>query len=101
MRRRQVLGLSLAPFLAPFYASAEPVVLPFSARSLAAEAKVLPRLDKAMAKKKLAPGGPLYLRAFKESSEMEMWALPPGAQRMGALQNLENRQMVRARSARK
>ncbi|MCB1062945.1 MAG: murein L,D-transpeptidase [Verrucomicrobiae bacterium] len=51
-----------------------------SDRSQAAAARVAPALETELAAKGLKPGLPVFLRIFKESSELEMWMEPePGA----------------------
>ena len=37
------------------------------------KARLLPALHEELAKRQLAPGAPVYLRAFKESRELELW----------------------------
>ncbi len=54
---------------------------PHSDRSRAAAARVLPTLEAELAAKGLSPGSPVFLRVFKESSELEIWLEPkPGAE---------------------
>ncbi|MFM7180840.1 MAG: L,D-transpeptidase family protein [Verrucomicrobiales bacterium] len=47
------------------------------ARAIAVVKRILPKLREDLAKKGLAPGEPVHLRFFKESSEMELWMRPP------------------------
>lgn len=49
------------------------------ARAIEVANRILPKLRESLAKKGLAPGEPVHLRAYKESSEMELWMCPPGS----------------------
>lgn len=52
-----------------------------SARSLAAAARIRPALEAELAAKGLRPGLPVFIRIFKESSELELWMEPdPGSE---------------------
>lgn len=81
MRRREILALPLLPLMmSPTLANARvPGRKKNHARAIEVSKRVLPNLREDMAEKDLAPGLPLYLRFFKESSLMEMWVLPAGA----------------------
>ena len=57
--------------LAPSLALA--VAVPSSPRSREAVARVRPELEKALAAKGLALGAPVFLRLFKQTSELEVW----------------------------
>lgn len=54
--------------------------LPGPARAAAAAARVSPELRKSLAEKGLEPGAPVFLRAFKQEAELEMWVKKPGAE---------------------
>lgn len=82
MRRRDFLTLATATAVLP--SCADGGVLKTASkknhsRAIKVAERILPELRESLAKKGLAPGLPVYLRAFKESSEMELWMLPPGA----------------------
>ncbi|MCH7226379.1 murein L,D-transpeptidase family protein [Haloferula sp. A504] len=55
--------------------------LPGPERAAAAAARVKPLLAPALAKHGLAVGDPVFLRAFKEEKELEVWMQPDGADR--------------------
>jgi murein L,D-transpeptidase YafK len=75
MRRREFLTLAAATAAVPSCgASAR---RRNHARAFKVAERILPDLREKLAKEGLAPGQPVYLRAFKESSEMELWMLPP------------------------
>lgn len=48
-------------------------------RAIEVAKRILPDLRESLAKKGLAPGEPVFLRFFKEPSEMELWMQPPGS----------------------
>lgn len=48
-----------------------------SADSVAAYHRALPRLQKMLEQKSMQLGAPLFIRIFKESSELELWMLGP------------------------
>jgi len=62
-----VLFMALLAWSADAAAPAE------SARSEAAIARVTPKLQRALAKKKLELGAPILIRIFKETKELEVW----------------------------
>ncbi len=62
--------LILASLWAPAVEAAQPAS---SARSRAAIARVTPKLNAALGKLGLRMGAPIFIRAFKESHEMELW----------------------------
>lgn len=89
MRRREILALPLLPW----FMSAAPAIAAGRgvrknhARAIAVAKRVLPKMRDEMAKKDLAPGHPVYLRFFKESSQLEMWVKPPGDARWKLFKN--------------
>lgn len=54
------------------------VELPQSARATAAAERVRPALVSALAALQATPGDPVFLRIYKESSELELWIQPGG-----------------------
>jgi murein L,D-transpeptidase YafK len=83
MFRRDFLTLAAATAAFPARAapsvSGTPARKRNHARAIEVAERVLPGLRESLAKKGFAPGEPVYLRAFKESSEMELWIQPPGS----------------------
>lgn len=53
--------------------------LPGPQRAAAAAARVTPLLEPALEAKKLQMGDPVFLRAFKEEKELELWMQPGGS----------------------
>ena len=77
MRRRDFFIFAAATALAPSCGGA--ARKRNHARAIKVAERILPELREKLAKEGLAPGQPVFLRAFKESSEMELWMQPPGA----------------------
>jgi murein L,D-transpeptidase YafK len=75
MRRRSILSLPFLP-LAACTAARSGGGAGGNGRAEAAAARVLPELETELRAKGLAPGRKVYLRAFKESSELEIWMMP-------------------------
>ena len=79
MRRRDFLTFAAVTTVVPSCAGAGLGRKKNHSRAIKVAERILPDLRERLAKKGLAPGQPVFLRAFKESSEMELWMLPPGS----------------------
>ena len=75
MRRREFLTFAAATAVVPSCRAA--TRKKNHTRAIKVAERILPKLREDLAKKGLAPGQPVHLRAFKESSEMELWMQPP------------------------
>jgi murein L,D-transpeptidase YafK len=67
------VSFSIALLLALLAADSDSATVPSSARSERAIARVRPALELALHAKGLGYGEPIFIRIFKESSELELW----------------------------
>ena len=61
------------PWNVPTGIAASSKIIPSSKRSVEVIKKVKPKLEKELAKKGLSYGSPIFIRVFKDSSELELW----------------------------